>query len=127
MHVWTRVLAASVPRHAAVDEAERVAASLAHAAGFGLDDPRPWIAFARHLLGSEMPLDRGRCQGLGDPMRRRVCRDATRDLFHDRLNHARDTRTFPCDGSPMPERLSHTGDAELEAILAERVAGDLCP
>lgn len=127
MHVWARVLAASIPAGTAVDAAEPSVASLARAAGFGPDDPRPWVVFARHLLGSKMPLDRGRCRSLQDRTRRRVCRDATRDLFHDRLNHARDTRTFPCDGGPMPSLLAHTADAELEAILAERRAGDLCP
>jgi hypothetical protein len=127
MHLWTRAVQRAFPPGTHPDEAEPELARLAAAAGFGPDDPRPWIAATRHLLGRMRPLDRGRCDGLSAPTRRKVCKDAARDLFHDRLNHARDTGTFPCDGGPLPDVLQHTPDPELDAIIAERKGRDLCP
>ena len=127
MHVWSRALAEAVPRSATLEAAEPTAARLAAEAGFGAQDPRPWVVLARHLLGADAPLDRARCDALGEPKRRQVCKDAARDLFHDRLNHARDTGRFPCGGGPLPALLTHTPDPELEAIVAARRGGDLCP
>jgi hypothetical protein len=127
MHVWSRALAEALPPGTPLAEAEPRVAALAADAGFTAADPRPWVVLARYLLGRDAPLDRARCDALSDAKRRQVCKDAARDLFHDRLNHARDTGTFPCAGGPLPALLAHTPDPELDAIVAERRAGDLCP
>lgn len=127
MHVWSRSLAEALPRSTSLAEAEPRVQLLAEAAGFTERDPRPWVVLARYLLGADTPLDRSRCDALVEPERRRVCKDAARDLFHDRLNHARDTGTFPCGGGPLPSLLAHSEDRELDAIVAARRTADLCP
>lgn len=99
----------------------------ARAWGFAPDDPRPWIAGARAILGARTPLDLGPCDGLGAAFAARACREAGLGLFHDRLNHARDTVGFPCEGGPLPPRLRYAPDADLDAALAARRAKDLCP
>ena len=127
MHVWSRSLAEQLPPSTPLVDAEPRVEARAAAAGFSAQDPRPWVVLARYLLGADTPLDRRRCDALSAPERRQVCKDAARDLFHDRLNHARDTGSFPCGGGPLPPLLSHTADPELDAIVAARRAGDLCP
>ena len=127
MHLWASTLADAIPRGTPLSAAESRVAELAAGSGFDDADPRPWVVLARHLLGADAPLDRTRCDELAASHRRQVCRDAARDLFHDRLNHARDTGRFPCDGGPLPALLQHTPDPELEDITADRRAGDLCP
>ncbi len=95
--------------------------------GLAVDDPRPWSAAYRWVLGSHRPLDRGSCDAVADPDRAEACRHTAVALFDDLLNHARDTRTFPCDGGPLPDRLAHAPDPVLDQRLAERRARDLCP
>jgi len=96
--------------------------------GYGLapDDPRPWSAAYRWVLGSQRPLDRGSCQAAPDAARREACLHTAVALFQDRLNHARDTGTFPCEGGPLPPELAYLPDLELDAALAARRGEDLC-
>ncbi len=95
--------------------------------GFAPDDMRPWSAAFRYLLARELPLDRGRCDAVTDPDRAEACRHTALALFEDMLNHARDTTGLPCDGGPLPPRLRYRPDPDLDAILARRMATDLCP
>ena len=127
MHLWSRTLASAVPRGTDLGDAEPRVVALASQSGFTDDDPRPWVVLTRHLLGAEPVLDRSACDDLTQAERQRTCRSAARDLFHDRINHARDTGQFPCDGGPLPAILRHTADPGLEAVLTERRAQGLCP
>lgn len=127
MHLWSRALASAIPRGTDLGDAEPRVVALAAQSGFTDDDPRPWIVLTRYLLGAEPVLDRSACDDLTQVERQRTCRSAARDLFHDRINHVRDTGRFPCDGGPLPAILGHTADPGLEGVLAERRAQDLCP
>lgn len=103
--------------------------ALAAALGrYGLDptDPRPWSAAYRHVLDRSLPLDRGRCAAVADPARAEACRHTAVALLHDRLNAARSSRTFPCDGGPMPALLRYEPDPELDAAVTARRERDLC-
>ncbi len=98
--------------------------------GFTAEDLRPWSAAYRHALGRQRPLDRGSCAAappLGGLDLLTVCRQTALVLMNDRLNRARDSRRVPCDGGPLPPELSYAPDPELDALLAERKARDLCP
>ncbi len=102
--------------------AERIAAS-----GLAVDDPRPWSAWYRWVLGAQRPLDRSACGKVASPERREACIQTGRAVFEDRLNRARDEGTLGCGTSPgehdaLPETLRHTADAELDAIVALRRA-----
>jgi hypothetical protein len=98
--------------------------------GFAAEDLRPWSAAYRHALGRQRPLDRGSCAAappLGGLDLLTVCRQTALVLLNDRLNRARDSRRVPCDGGPLPPELAFAPDPDLEALLAERKARDLCP
>lgn len=105
------------------DREDEVAARIV-ASGLGADDPRPWSAWYRWVLGGQRPLDRGTCDRVTDRDRREACRRTGLAVYADLLNHARDTRTYPCDGGPLPLALQYTPDAELDALRAART--DLC-
>ncbi len=94
-------------------------------AGLAVDDPRPWSAWYRWVLGAQRPLDRGACGKVAASPRREACVQTGRAIFEDRLNRARDDGTLGCaspDGAQgaLPEALRHTADAELDAIVAAR-------
>ena len=127
MHLWSRALAGALPRSPSPAAVVEPIASLAHEFGFEPDDPRPWVA-AWRIVGAQMdPLDRAACDPLG-PDRAGGCRATLRDLYRDRLNHARDTRRFPCDGGELTGRLAYAApDPELDAMVAARRDTDLCP
>ena len=97
--------------------------------GMAPDDPRPWSAWYRWVLGQRAPLDRAACHAAPDPMRRDACLQTGLALYSDRLNRARDARTLPCplpaDSALLPAELRHTPDPELDAMRASR--SDLCP
>ena len=128
MHIYS----AAFTRLKAVPDAEIEAAfdALALEFGFSTDDPRPWVAASRWLLGRTSPLDRHRCDDLTVTSkidRVKVCHVAGRQLYMDRLNHARDTNQYPCDGSPLPDDLKTGDDSELDQLRLERERRDLCP
>lgn len=96
-------------------------------AGLKADDPRPWSAYFREVLGREQPLDRTLCSSQSPPLQE-ACRQTGLALFEDRLNQARDHRQFTCVGSkaqpPWPERVAWAPDPELDAVFTAR--SDLC-
>jgi hypothetical protein len=105
------------------------------ASGMNADDIRPWSAYFREVLSRSTPLDRAACahvaalEGAATATERQeACTHTGRALFEDRLNQARDQRTFTCVGSvvqlPVPDRVLWAPDAELDAIFAGRT--DLC-
>jgi hypothetical protein len=104
---------------------------LGRALKFEADDVRPWVAASRWWLGLSSPLDRSRCNALETDATTldvvAICRKAGTQLYADRLNHARDTRAFPCDGGPLPPSLQTTADPELAALTLYRRDVDLCP
>lgn len=124
MHAWTvavpKLGSPATPPDVWADRLTEAAADL----GFAADDPRPWIAASRHLLGRSLPLDRGWCDGWAEAPRA-ACRQAGLGLLHDRINHARDSGKWTC-GEPVPELLAVASDPELEAVLAER-RSEVCP
>ncbi|MFZ5481266.1 MAG: hypothetical protein ACOZNI_31190 [Myxococcota bacterium] len=125
MHVLSRGFAAWVPKGAAPAEVEALAEPRIVAAGLAPDDPRPWSALWRWVLGNRRPLDRASCDAVADPARREACLRTGLALYADLLNQARDRRTFPCDGGPLPPHLAYAPDRELDALVASRT--DLCP
>ena len=122
LHLWSRVDAPAGPL------ADAVATLRAEMVARGIDpeDHRFWSASFRRALGQAPVLDRGACETVADAALADACRHTAIALWHDKLNHERDFGQFPCDGGPLPESLAHAPDAELDAILAERRAGDLC-
>jgi hypothetical protein len=128
MHIFSAALARlkDVPDQGA----ETAITALAEEFGFAATDPRPWVAASRWLLGSTHPLERSRCdifiteKGVD---RANICRDAGQQLYNDRLNHARDTKRYPCDGSALPEDLETVDDDALDQLRLEREGRDLCP
>lgn len=122
LHVLSRgfaSLGATLPGAGEAAVSARIAA-----AGLAPDDPRPWSAWYRWVLGAQRPLDRGTCAAVADPMRREACLRTGVALYQDRLNRARDTGTYPCDGGALPPELQHAPDPELDGVRAART--DLC-
>ncbi len=94
--------------------------------GLGADDARAWSAWFRWVLGRSSIMDRSACLPLPSPLRE-ACWETGRALYNDRLNHLRDRGLYPCDGSTPPTQALHTPDEELQAILQDREARELCP
>jgi hypothetical protein len=124
MHAWTAAVSHAAGPTASAAEWETALADLAVQMGFSADDPRPWVAAARYVLGRATPLDRSFCDGWSAE-RRAHCRVAGRDLFHDRFNHVRDAGKWDCSGPP-PKLLSYDEDDELETIYVKR-KHEICP
>ena len=107
---------------------EDAAATDIVASGLAFDDPRPWSAYFRELLGRAQPLDRSTCAAVTSPARAEACRRTGLALHEDRMNQARDQRAFTCvDGiptGPWPDQVAWAPDPELAEALAART--DLC-
>lgn len=123
LHLWSRV---DVPAGRPLAEVVDVVRAEMVARGIDPSDHRFWSATFRRALDQAPVLDRGACDALTDPALADACRHTAIALWHDKLNHERDFGAFPCDGGPLPPSLAHAPDPELDAILAERRAGDLC-
>ncbi len=95
--------------------------------GLAVDDPRPWSAYYREVLGRVRPLDRSACAA-ASPDHREACEQTALALFADRLNQARDRKQFTCvDGAPQPpwpDLVAFQPDPAFEQAMATR--GDLC-
>jgi len=127
LHLWTATLLQELPREARPAQAEALIPPLLEGHAFEDGDGRPWVAVYRMLMGARRPFDRALCDEIPHEERRQICRDASRDLYQDLLNRARDRDRFPCDGSPLPSELVFTPDPELEALIERRRTEDLCP
>lgn len=125
MHLLTTGFRDWAPRDAGPGDADALAATHIVAAGFAVEDLRPWSAWYRYLLERSRPFDRTACAKVADPARREACLRTGLVAWQDRLNMARDRRLWPCDGGPAPELLQHSPDPELDAATAART--DLCP
>ena len=125
MHLWTASFREWAPKRALPGEVDAIAAEKIAAYGFDVTDPAPWSAWYRWTLGHSRPLDRQLCRPLLPPERAEACLQTALSLYGDFLNVARDQRTYPCDGGPLPPLLQHTPDPELDALRAART--DLCP
>ena len=125
MHAWSQ----RVPKLAGASDPSEVwgrrIATGAREMGFEESDARPWIAAARHVLGLRLPLDRSPCAAWpADAVE--PCREAGLGLFHDRINHLRDTRSWDCM-EPSPEQVSfEETDLELAKVWTDRRA-EVCP
>jgi len=127
MHAWSRALAKAVDKKALPGEVEAEVALLAARHGFSEEDPRPWVALYRRLLGQMRPMDREICAAASTLSRQEICSSTGLTLFHDRLNYVRDRGLFPCDGGELPPELNALIDPELAAALSARREVDLCP
>jgi hypothetical protein len=125
MHVLTDGFSDWLPKDARPGEIEDEAAGRIAAAGLSPDDPRPWSAVYRTVLGRARPFDRASCAAVADATRREACERTGLAHYGDLLNHARDSGQYPCEGGPLPPLLQHTPDPELDALRASRA--DLCP
>lgn len=126
MHVLSQGFAAWVPADAQPGQIEGLAAQKIQEAGFATDDPRPWSALYRWVLGQQKPLNRQECLKITDPARQDACLHTGIALYNDRLNQARDRHLFPCDASQaLPPLLQSSPDPDLDALRASR--SDLCP
>jgi len=133
MHLWTRTLLTRVTPGSTPAEVVALAEPLRAAAGFGDDDPRPWIAAFRLLHSRRRPLDRRDCAAAGE--RAALCREAGRQVYADRLNNARDTGRYPCAGGGTPDDLLPDLPADLQTApdtgltqlrQTRDASGDLC-
>lgn len=129
MHVISAAFAKKIPRGTRPGQGEETAEALITAAGLSLDDPRPWSAYYRQVLGAERPIDRQACAAVTAPTRRDACLHTGIALYQDLLNHARDRRLYPCDTpnptvEQLPKLLQYAPDPELDAVRAART--DLC-
>ena len=93
--------------------------------GLASDDPRPWSAIWRSVLGSHSPLDRSLCTTLVDPMHREACAHTAVALFHDQLTRAWSQGIDLCKGE-LPNHLAPAPDPVLEDVLAKRREENLC-
>ncbi len=125
MHLWTASFERWAPKDVAPGDADDLAALELVPFGFSADDPRPWSAWYRWLLGRSRPLDRAACRTIADPDRAEACLKTGLAYYDDLLNMARDRKLYPCDGSALPAVLQYAPDAELDALRARR--SDLCP
>lgn len=123
LHLWSRV---KVPADRPLGEAVTGLRDEMTKRGIDPGDERFWSASFRRALGQMPALDRGACDTVTDAKLADACRHTAVALWHDLLNHERDFGAFPCDGGPLPPSLAHVPDPELDAILAERRANDLC-
>ena len=125
LHHLSRQFRGMATTRVGADDTEDDVARAIRAAGLADDDPRPWSAWYREILGRQRPLDRSRCTTVADASHREACLQTGLALYNDRLNRARDTRTFPCAGGSLPPELETSPDPQIEALRASRT--DLCP
>lgn len=99
--------------------------TFAEQSGLEQTDPRLLTLLFRHALSQQHPLDLHPCAQSLDPT---WCERAGGGLFHDRLNHARDTGAISaqwCAGDHQSiHALQHVAHPVLEQAIAERE--DLC-
>ena len=88
------------------------------------DSVEGWTAIFRIHHTKQRPLDLTWCTTV--PYMD-LCRRAGIGLFHEKLNIARDRRTFPCDSTSLPKYLRYVPDRELDEALKTRKQEDLCP
>ncbi|MCB9765178.1 MAG: hypothetical protein H6739_35720 [Alphaproteobacteria bacterium] len=125
LHVFSQGMGGWLPRGAAPGAVEPLAAAPIQAAGLSVDDPRPWSALYRFVLGGQRPLDRSTCADAPTPLQQEACAQTALALFDDRLNHLRDRGEALCEGE-LPPAARYAPDPALDARLAERRAADLC-
>ena len=125
LHLLSRDFSSWVPRGALPGSVEDAALAPIAAVGLSIDDPRPWSALYRWVLGAQRPLDRGLCAAVSDPMRREACLNTAVAVFNDQLSHLRDRGVDLCAG-PLPTAATYAPDPALDAALAGRRAADLC-
>jgi hypothetical protein len=125
MHVFSNALHSWVPRGASPSDIPSIAGSHISAATLSPDDPRPWSAIWRWVLGAQRPLDRSSCSGVDQPMEREACEMTAITVFNDRLNHYRDLGLHLCEGD-LPPPVQYLSDPELDRVLSMRRSQDLC-
>lgn len=125
LHVLSQDFAAWVkPESVPGDQDAEMEAKVA-SAGMKSDDPRPWSAYYRWVLGQHRPFDRSSCAKIENVMRKEACEKTGIAVYNDLLNNARDRKLIPCPSrKPLPPELAHTPDAELDALVTSRE--DLC-
>jgi hypothetical protein len=128
LHIFSISMGEWVPAGSRIDDPalEERAEKEIRKAGLPGADGRAWSAFYRWTLGQQAPLDRSACHSIREVERRKNCLETGKALYGDRLNRARDTRTYPCDGGPLPPELQVVADPDLDAQREQRAAGDLC-
>ncbi|MEE2751402.1 MAG: hypothetical protein VX519_08220 [Myxococcota bacterium] len=93
--------------------------------GLAPEDPRPWSAVWRSVLGAHSPLDRSLCTSLVNPMHQEACAHTAVALFHDQLTRAWTQGIDLCTGA-LPPHLAPTPDPVFEDVLARRRKENLC-
>ena len=125
MHIFSNELHSWIPRGALPADITSIAGSHISTARLSPDDPRPWSAIWRWVLGAQRPLDRPSCSGVDQPMEREACEMTAITVFNDRLNHYRDLGLHLCEGD-LPPPVQYLSDPELDRVLSVRRSQDLC-
>lgn len=100
---------------ARLGEGEDAAREAILAAGFELDDLRPWSTWYRWILARQTPLDRPACRSLPDPARVSACEEMALIVYKGRLQLARDHGRNPC-AQPVPADLAYVPDPAVDTV-----------
>jgi hypothetical protein len=125
MHIFSRSLHSWISNEASPSEISLIARSHIEASTLSPDDPRPWSAIWRWVLGAQRPLNRASCAEIGQAMEREACEMTSIAVFNDRLNHHRDLGANLCEGE-LPESIQYVSDPHLDRTLNNRRREDLC-
>jgi len=125
MHLFSRTLHSWISTGSSPPEVAAIGREHIEKANLSPEDPRPWSAVWRWVLGAQRPLNRGSCDGIVSPMKREACQMTAVAVLNDRLNHHRDLGTNLCDGA-LPSAIQYISDPELDRTLSYRRSVDLC-
>lgn len=119
-HVWAHEIDAMFPTEISPPEAELIAADGMRRFGLAPESEGPWVEVFRHILDIPGTMQRGRCDGMGNPKLITTCRETARDLFADRAEQAVRNGQVKC-GVPVRAELDPGGDPELDEILGRHL------
>ena len=122
MHAWSRTLQAASTQWQSIDDVIETVRTSAPPELGALD---PHLPAFRLWLGAQDLLDLAPCATLTDAELEKACTFSGLGLFHDRMNHARDTGAISCPNPAESPSLAHRPHPQLSAALTQRQ--DLCP
>lgn len=135
MHLWSREIQGLLGKDVPTSAVEGLISPRLADFGFEAQDMRPWSAAWRVVLSAQRPLDRASCASATRPELVESCRATALIVYQDRLNQLRDKGLLSrpqggepswCEGGELPPSGRFEADPELEAMLRERRARDLC-
>jgi hypothetical protein len=122
LHLLTQRFAREQPAGLVLGQGEETAAASIAAAGFALDDLRPWSTWYRWILARQVPLDRPACQTLSTSARIEACAQMALIVYRERLQVARAEQHLAC-GAPLPPDAAYVPDPEIERIARQPAPG----